>query len=195
MNLFYEEYPVFIRVEGEIIPIHTDFRKYIKLMDILKSEDASDSEKAEFICSFFLKMPSDINKAIGRFLDFVLMKDLKLPAREGTENGEEGSGMESEKPVKALYSFEYDYPFILSGFLQCYQINLKTIDYMHWWEFRCLFQGLPDDTGIKQRIQYRNYDLSSIKDKAERRRIRRIQNEIRLPSEQMSDYEIGNAFM
>lgn len=66
---------------------------------------------------------------------------------------------------------------------------------MHWWEFRCLFQGLPDDTGIKQRIRYRGIDLGSIKDKAERRRIRRIQNEIRLPSEKMSDYEIGNAFM
>lgn len=195
MNLFYEEYPVFIRVEGEIIPIHTDFRKYIKLMDMLRSEDITDLDKAEFLCSFFLKIPTDINTAIDRFLDFVLMKDLKLPAGEGTENSEEGSKIEPEKPTKALYSFEYDYAFILSGFLQCYRINLKTIDYMHWWEFRCLFQGLPDDTGIKQRIQYRNYDLSSIKDKAERRRIRRIQNEIRLPNGQMSDYEIGNAFM
>lgn len=195
MNLFYEEYPKAIRGEGEIIPIHTDFRKYIKLMDILKAKDVSDSEKAEFLCSFFLKMPADINTAIDRFLDFVLMKDLKLPAGEGSENNEVDSEVEPEKPTKTLYSFEYDYAFILSGFLQCYQINLKTIDYMHWWEFRCLFQGLPEDTGIKQRIRYRGTDLSSIKDKAERRRIRRIQNEIRLPSEQMSDYEIGNAFM
>lgn len=195
MNLFYEEYPSFIRMDDEIIPIYTDFRKYIKLMDILKSEDVTDSEKAEFLCFFFLKMPTNINMAIDKFLDFVLMKDLKLPAGEGSENNEVDSEKEPEKPTKALYSFKYDYAFILSGFLQCYQINLKTIDYMHWWEFRCLFQGLPDDTGIKQRIRYREIDPSSIKNKAERRRIRRIQNEIRLPSEQMSDYEIGNAFM
>ena len=61
--------------------------------------------------------------------------------------------MEPEKPVKALYSFEYDYPFILSGFLQCYQINLKTIDYMHWWEFRCLFQGLPKQDKMELIVQ------------------------------------------
>lgn len=195
MNLFYEEYPVFIRVEGEIIPIYTDFRKYIKLMDILKSEDVTDLEKAEFLCSFFLKVPKDVNTAIDRFWDFVLMEDLKLPSKEKTEDSEEDSEIESEKPIKELYSFEYDYAFILSGFLQCYQINLKSIDYMHWWEFRCLFQGLPADTEIKQRIRYRGIDLGGIKDKAERRRIQRIQNKIRLPSKKMSDYEIGNAFM
>ena len=66
---------------------------------------------------------------------------------------------------------------------------------MHWWEFRCLFQGLPVDTEIKQRIHYRGLELSEIKDKEERKRVQRIQNEIRLHGEELSDYDIGNAFM
>lgn len=217
MNLFYEEYPSFIRSGGEAVPIRTDFRDYIKLMDVLRSKDVTDRGRAEFICSFFLKAPPDIGEALEKLLGFINMDALKLPvSSEGTgdvpEDGErdpgnalddkgadpegalDGEDLE-EEPVKMVYSFEYDYAYILAGFRQCYQIDLKTIDYMHWWEFRCLFQGLPADTEIKQRIRYRSMDLSRIKDKEERKRIRRIQNEIRLPGEELSDYEIGNAFM
>lgn len=208
MNLFYEEYPAFIRAGGEVIPIRTDFREYIRLMDILRSKDVTDRDRAECICSFFLKMPSDMGEAIEKLMEFINMDALKLPvSSEGkgdvSEDGEPDSenalddkeADPEEKPVKTVYSFEYDYAYILAGFRQCYQIDLRTVDYMHWWEFRCLFQGLPDDTEIKRRIWYRGMDPSKIKDKEERKRIRRIQNEIRLPGEELSDYEIGNAFM
>lgn len=186
MNLFYEEYPCFIRVKGDVIPIKTDFRDYIQLMDMLRSNNIADLDKAEYICSFFLKLPTDMSKAVDSLLDFINMRELGTPA---------GEGEEAEDPVKSLYSFEYDYAYILSAFLQCYQINLKTVDYMHWWEFRSLFYGLPADTEIKQRIHYRGIDLNKVKDKDERKRIQRIQSRIRLPCEELSDYDIGNAFM
>lgn len=208
MNLFYDEYPSFIRAGGEVIPIRTDFRDYIKLMDVLRSKDMTDRERAEFICSFFLKMPSDMAEAVERLMEFINMDALKpsvsvKDVRDTLEDEEmeledtvEDKGTEwEEAPVKAVYSFEYDYAYILAGFRLCYQIDLRTVDYMHWWEFRCLFQGLPADTEIKQRIWYRGMDPSKIKDKEERKRVLRIQNEIRLPGEDLSDYEIGNAFM
>lgn len=218
MNLFYEDYPSFIRSGGEVIPIRTDFRDYIRLMDTLRSKEVTDQEKAEFICSFFLKIPPDVGEAIGKLMDFINMDALDPPVRgagidvaseDGTVSGNRlddrqmkvENGLETEEedleeePVKMVYSFEYDYAYILAGFRQCYQIDLRTVDYMHWWEFRCLFQGLPADTEIKQRIRYRGMDLSKIQDKEERKRIRRIQDAIRLPGEEMSDYEIGNAFM
>ena len=42
---------------------------------------------------------------------------------------------------------------------------------------------------------YRSVDLSEIKDKEERKRIKKIQKSIQLPSESLTDYDIGNAFM
>ena len=57
-----------------------------------------------------------------------------------------------------------------------------------------LFDGLSEDTEIKQRIMYRGINLSEIKDKEEKKRISRIQNSIRLPMEELTDFEIGNAF-
>ena len=58
----------------------------------------------------------------------------------------------------------------------------------------CCFDGLSEDTEIKQRIMYRGIDLSDIKDKDERKRIAKIQRRIQLPAEALSDYDIGNAF-
>lgn len=193
MNLFYEEYPCSIWIEGEAIPILTDFRSYIKLMDVFRAKDLTDRDRAEFICSFFLKIPSNMNMAIESLLEFISMDTLKPPV--STEVLEDVDANLEEEPVKMVYSFEFDYPYILAGFRQCYQIDLRTVEYMHWWEFRCLFQGLPVDTEIKQRIHYRGLELSEIKDKEERKRVQRIQNEIRLPGEELSDYDIGNAFM
>ena len=58
-----------------------------------------------------------------------------------------------------------------------------------------LFDGLSEKNEIKQRIYYRSVDLSTIKDKEERKRIRKIQNSIRLPQEVISDGDIANAFV
>ena len=57
-----------------------------------------------------------------------------------------------------------------------------------------LFDGLSDNTEIKKRIMYRSMDLNEIRDKAERKRIQKIQNQIRLPDDELSDYDIGDAF-
>ncbi|MDE6730404.1 MAG: bacteriophage Gp15 family protein [Oscillospiraceae bacterium] len=66
---------------------------------------------------------------------------------------------------------------------QSYNISLKTflclqscsvVNEMHWHVFLNLFNTLPEDVPIKQRMFYRSVNLSSIKDKNERKRIRKI---------------------
>ena len=187
MNLFYEEYPDLIVVNGEEIPIITDFREYVKLMDMLKDDSLNSTEKIYFLNQYFLETPSDFTEAMNALTDFVIMKDRMPEESEAVED-------EEAEEKKELYSFEYDYPFIFSAFLSEYGINIRTIPYMHWWEFKLLFDGLSDKTEIKQRIMYRSINLSTIKDKNERERIRKIQNAIRLPQDKVSDYDIANAF-
>lgn len=185
MNLFYEKYPDSIEVCGKTIPIITDFREYVKLLDMLKDESLSTSDKALYLRQYFLVDPPDLSEALASLTDFITMKT------EGSDTEQEENNSDDRKDV---YSFEYDYPFIFSAFLSEYGINIKTVRYMHWWEFRNLFNGLSEQTEIKQRIMYRSIDLNTIKDKAERTRIQKIQNAIRLPQDKMSDYDIGNAF-
>lgn len=187
MNLFYEDYPISIWVHEEEIPIITDFREYVKLMDMLNNSELCSRDKIYFLQQYFKKTPSDFQSAVDALIDFVLMEDLKTSGRQS------GYGSDST-PKKEVYSFEIDYPFIFSAFLSEYGINIRTISYMHWWEFRLLFDGLSEKTEIKQRIIYRSVNLNSIKNKEERERIRRIQDAIRLPDSGVSDYEIGDAF-
>lgn len=187
MNLMYEQYPTTIMVGSEDIPIITDFRECVRLMEMLKDDALTYVEKAFYINQYFLKPPPDFGKAVDALVDFIVMKSNQEIANDNTEIG----NVEKKKEV---YSFEYDYPFIFSAFLGEYKINIQTVPYMHWWEFKLLFEGLPESTEIKQRIMYRSIDLSTIQDKKERERIRKIQEAIRLPQAQMNDYDIGNAF-
>ena len=194
MNLFYEDLPVTIQVCGESIPIVTDFREYIKLLDMLKDDDVSETERILLLNEYFLKEVLDIEEGINRLSDFVSMKALENVCLEEENSEEEHQEPEEQKVEKPLFSFSVDYPYILSGFMRDYGLDLLSVKYLHWWKFRMLFDGLSDDTEIKQRIMYRSIDLSSIKDKDERKRIQRIQRSIQLPQEALSDYEIGDVF-
>lgn len=190
MNFFYEELPNTVNVKGENIKVITDFREYIRLLDMLKDQELDALQKFAIIQQYFLDDVVADEEAISALSRFITMDTNCV---EVAETGD--CGRAQEKPKKNLFSYSIDYPYILSGFLRDYGIDLIDIKYMHWWKFRMLFDGLSDDTEIKQRIMYRSVDLSEIKDKEERKRIKKIQKSIQLPSESLTDYDIGNAFM
>ena len=187
MNFFYEAFPDSVRIRGEEVAIITDFREYIRLLDMLKCEELNDMQKTALLAQYFLDEIEVDKEATSALTAFVVM-DFDLD-----EDSEEDEP-DQHGPNKNLFSYEIDYPFILSGFLRDYGIDLETVEYLHWWKFRMLFDGLSEDTEIKQRIMYRGIDLSDIKDKDERKRIAKIQRRIQLPAEALSDYDIGNAF-
>ena len=190
MNFFYEELPIEVDVKGESIKIITDFREYIRLLDMLKDQELDALRKFAIIQQYFIDDVIVDEEAISALSRFIMMD---------TNCAEVGNVCDYEEPrgnqKKNLFSYSIDYPYILSGFMKDYGIDLIDIEYMHWWKFRMLFDGLSDNTEIKQRIMYRSVDLSEIKDKEERKRIKKIQKSIQLPSESLTDYDIGNAFM
>lgn len=190
MNFFYETFPNTVSIHGEDVAIITDFREYIRLLDMLKCEELNAMQKTTFLAQYFLDEIEVDTEAILALTAFVVMNS---DSDEADPDEEEGEIVES-RSKKNLFSYEIDYPFILSGFLRDYGIDLEMVEYLHWWKFRMLFDGLSEDTEIKQRIMYRSIDLSDIKDKDERNRIAKIQRRIRLPQESLTDYDIGNAF-
>ena len=95
---------------------------------------------------------------------------------------------------KAIY-YEQDAPYIISAFRREYQVNLLSVPYMHWWEFRILLDGLSEESQIKKRIYWRTCDVSKM-EKKERMEILKIRRSITIPEEEyVSDEDIGNAFM
>lgn len=185
MNILFEEFPDSVCVNGENYPIETDFREWIRFIQLVEDDEVPWQIKCQLMMQWYTDgMPDDLEGAVQALGDFLAMKP------ENAEE-EEVSGSAS----KQLYSFEQDAECIYSAFREVYGINLQTISYMHWWEFQTLFIGLPEKTEIKQRIMYRNTDLRDIKDKDERKRIQKIQRAISLKkNRKMTDYEIGDMF-
>lgn len=188
MNLFYEPLPTSVELCGQEYEIITDFREWIRFTDMVKS-DISANLKAAFTLDMFKEGVSlsevlDLKTIWDSFIDFLNM-----------DRGAYEEGTSVEQGQKPLYSYVFDGPYILASFMKDYGIDLLETEYMHWWKFRMLFEGLSENTEIKQRIYYRSIDLNSIKDKEERKRIRKIQNSIRLPQEILSDGDIANAFV
>lgn len=183
MNLFYEELPTSIVINGDHVRIRTDFRDYISLMDMLKDKDIKSIDKVLILSDYFLDDVEISQPAIDALCDFMSMD---------IAEGETSQSRTSKQ--KNLFSFSVDYPYILSAFLHDYGIDLIDIKYMHWWKFRMLFDGLSEDNEIKKRIMYRGINLNEIRDPEERKRIQKIQKVIELKQEELTDYDIGDAF-
>lgn len=190
MNPLYESFPNYVVINERKVRIVTDFREYIKLIDLLKDDEVDTVDKARLILQWFLDDPGeDFSECLQALSDFVTnYKEQKV---EKSSEGENEEGNLQRNPV---ISYSQDAPYILSGFLECYGIDLTEIPYMHWWKFQMLIDGMNEGCELKKRMGYRSVDLSKIKDKEERERIKRIQKQIAIVAQSVSSEEIGDAF-
>lgn len=187
MNLIHDPYPRTVIVGERELEIVTDFKDWLRFVDMLKDTAVQEHEKLLIMLGFYLdELPvTEAAMAYRPLIDFFRMKGSE-PARTEVPQGPEG---ESGK-AKVLYDFSFDARYIISGFWQDYRIDLTETD-MHWWKFRILLDGLSEKTEFKQRVMYRNTNTAAIKDTNERNRILRIQRSIALPQERPDDFEIG----
>ncbi len=202
MNVFYEELPKSLEINGREYPVITDFREWIRFSDMLKS-DIPPKFKLEFLSEMFLEEVPDlytedeIEEVMDAITSFLSLSGTEFPDISSDEaNSEEESEeveYEEQRAKKAIY-YEQDAPYIISAFRREYQIDLLSVPYMHWWEFRMLLDGLSEESQIKKRIYWRTCDVSKM-DKKERREILKIRRSITIPEEEyVSDEDIGNAF-
>lgn len=185
MNILTDKFPETVSVRGREYPVETDFREWIRFVKLVEDGTVPWRVKCRLLMQWYVEdVPDDLEAAIDALGGFLAMH-----VDEGLEEAESG------KTEKQVYSFDEDMIWIYSAFREVYGINLQTIRYMHWWEFQTLFIGLPEKTEIKQRIMYRNIDIRTVKDKEERKRIRKIQESIAIKKrKKMTDYEIGDMF-
>jgi hypothetical protein len=190
VNLIYDRYPDTVMLNGKRREIVTDFKDWLKFVDLLKDDEFSPEEKFESILLFYCDpVPiKDQANACKPLIDFFKMTEAEDKSYQADYEEEE----ETEN-IKPLYDFRYDARCIIAGFWHDYQIDL-TKAHMHWWKFRILLDGLSSETEFKQRVMYRNTDTSRIKDVEERNRILRIQRKIAIPQPVPSDDEIGGMF-
>lgn len=187
LNVLYEKFPEHVTVQGIKYPIETDFREWIRFAELADDDNVPWQVQAQLMLGWYVdKIPDDLESAILALGDFLTAR--KLYPVDDLEK--------EEKNTQPAFSFEDDAGCIYSAFVECYGIDIQNIEYMHWWKFKTLFDGLPESTEIKQRMIYRTIDVNSIKDKEEKKRVKRIQKAIALRKKNrcLNDYEIGDIF-
>lgn len=187
MNLLYETPPDTVEVGGKAYPVYTDFRDWLRFFDMQEDSSIDKREKLLLMLEWYKEKPPPelLQESLEALILFASRKDVPQP-----ENGREPERKSTDK----VLSWSFDAAYIYAAFLSVYRIDLMTVPQMHWHVFLALFDALPDDTPIKQRMGYRAVNLASVKDQKERRRIAKIQERIRIPQGKLDAYQCGEFF-
>ena len=135
-NLLFGNLPTAYEYNGKSYEMQTDFREWIKFDMLLTDEDIPMKDKLRrLIKIIFPEVPDD-----AALWDFIMWFYRCGKERSNTSSGKGTGG----KKQSAVYSFKHDDGYIYAAFMEVYEINLVNIPYLHWWEFKALFNSLHD---------------------------------------------------
>jgi hypothetical protein len=128
--------------------------------------ESGENDPRKLCAPFFPSgLPKNIEKAVDAVVFFI----------RGGEGTSEDNAQKSNKPA---FSYSVDSDAIYADFWRYYNVDLATED-LHWWSFRSLLMGLPEDSNFKMRIYYRTCNLKDLP-KKEKQRIAKIRKEIEI---------------
>lgn len=169
MNILFDKLPNKVRIGSEVVEINTDFRAGVEFEALV---ERGETRTSALLRPFYRNgIPKDVAGAAEAALWFY---------RCGAEKREE-TAKEAFVSNKQAYSFDIDADAIFADFRRFYSIDL-SVERLHWFVFRALLAGLPDDSDFKRRIYYRTCDLKGMS-KKERERITKIRAQIQIKTE------------
>lgn len=143
MNLLTTPLPYAVKVGGREVPVNTSFRVGMRF-ELLALDDQLTPENV--LTTFFGdNWPQPYDEAVKQALWFYCL---------GKPHEKEETDKQNLKPSRRSYDFEIDADALYTSFREAYGIDLLQED-LHWWAFRELMLGLPDDTPFRQRVYYR----------------------------------------
>lgn len=130
--------PNTICVNGGFFSIYTDFRKWLEFGELIK--------ETRPLSEYYFLFKNDIPKQnfIKELVDFYLNPNI-TPKQS------------NEKSNTKIIDYILDGEYIVGSFLAVYQIDLITIEELHWHKFQALFRALPDTSRIMQIASSRSY--------------------------------------
>lgn len=166
MNALFDPLPYGVEVRGVNYELETDFRAGIKFAIMLEK---GERNALKLLRPFFPHgFPRDIAGAFEAVVFFYCC-------------GNPPEKKEGQKKEKPCYSFTVDAETIFADFWQFYNIDLSA-ERLHWYVFRSLLEGLPEESGFKKRVYYRTCNLKDLP-KKERERIGKIKKLISIEQE------------
>ena len=176
-NIILDELPDAVEVSGKHYAINTDFRSSIDFAIVLHDNNIDPLERIVRGLDIYYtaEMPDDKGKAYAACIGFYRCGEEIEEAEEEGEAQKRKAPEIKRPPRKRVLDYEQDARYIFAAFMGQYRMDLSEIDYLHWWKFKAMMDGLNDSQMIVKIMGYRGADLGKIKNKQEKDRIRRLQ--------------------
>lgn len=117
----------------------------------------------------------------------ILNKYVDLEGSQPVDRAGNPMPVVEKSPEEQLLDFEYDAEEIYSSFMQAYQMDLLDQQgKLHWFKFKALLNGLPDETPIKKIMSIRGWKPENDK-KKHSTVMREAQDELRIPNEKVGE--------
>lgn len=95
-------------------------------------------------------LPDNLSEAVERLNWFIRCGEVEKKQRPSSRL----LGVNHEKPM----DYSLDARLIWSAFRRVYQMDLRQISYLHWWDFQAMLEELPEDVRLNRVIRYRTID-------------------------------------
>lgn len=170
MNLILDALPLKADINGKSYPVNTDFRAAYRYAVTAQS----NLPPKQFIlqalrCFFGRDYPTDKEAALD-WIDWFYKADaVQLTAGKGKQGG--------PTPI----SFEHDAGRIYASFMAVYGLDLTSVDYLHWWKYKALFDALPDDCEIMKIVGFRAAKIDPKMSKSQQEYLRKMKELYAIP--------------
>lgn len=174
------------------IDFDTNFRACVTFEIMMQNPRYSDRAKTFQALNLFYPEINQI-KNVKQAIDDIIWFYSCGKSEEKTSQKEKNN-----RKNKQIYSYVFDNDLIYSAFKNQYNIDLEEIDYLHWWKFKAMFNGLKADNKIVEIMGYRSIELSEIKDKEMRKHYKKLQQIYKLPdmrTEEQKESDFACAFL
>lgn len=184
-NLLIDPLPETVTVDGREFSIYSDFRTAILFELLIADDTVAHDEKLVLALQLYYgeEIPSNADEAINVILEFYSCGKKR----------KDGGASQKKSFRSPVYSFEYDDKLIYAAFYDQYGVDLNEVEYLHWWKFKAMFDGLKSDNEIVKIMSYRAIDLSTIKDKNERNRIAHLKAIYAIPNTMSFEEKVSAA--
>ncbi len=180
--------PGSVQINGEAVPINTDFRSWIDTWRLLDRKDVDINKQISAIIALLFsregKSPTPYQIAMSEPEDALNAVFLFLARK--TEHEPERPKTLRERKISKLRIFDWDYDSerVIADFQREYNLDITDPSTsIHWFRFMALFNGLSDSSRTIEAIQTRAADLEDKNlSKEEKKALREKKTILMLPA-------------
>ena len=164
MNVLISGLPKTVNVNGSPFLIKTNFSIGIAFNKLMLDRNIPNYEKIIRAIHLWYykdkmpphKTPKEIYYAFNAIMWFFTMGEEDL---EGETNESSHKNTRIRTGAKNILDYDYDQSYIVGAFQQLYGIDL-TVENIHWWRFKMLFNSLTKETKMVEIMGYRSMEIN-----------------------------------